>query len=205
MSLALKKKMPFYAVKKGLRKKKRTYFKPGNSHWRTEPKDSQEEVRTRIDDTPVLDSVLKDTEIGTSRLLRPQDLRQPESQITNRMRLVHFEKTIEMFMWAFNHHQHVSCKDFDIQIGQEKRKGVVVAIGLKCSNCNFQTPLFKLYDEVWQPGKRGPKPAVLNVAYQAALTHTAIGQPKGRVLLNSLVIPVLIETSINRLVMFRTF
>ena len=191
--------MPFYAVKKGLRKKKRTYFKPGHSHWRTEPKDSQEEVRTRIDDTPVLDSVEKDTEIGASRLLRPQDLRQPESEITNRMRLVHFEKTIEMFMWAFNQHQHVSCKDFDIQIGQEKRKGVVVAIGLKCSNCNFRTPLFKLYDEVWQPGKRGPKPAVLNVAYQAALTHTAIGQPKGRVLLNSLDIPVPSETSMNRL------
>ena len=184
-------------VKKGSRKRKKTHFQPGNSLWRTKREETQEEVITRIDDTPVLDAVVKDAEIEAGRLLHPQALSQPE--ITNSMRLVHFAKTIEMFMWAFKHHPHSSCKDFDLDLGQETRKGVVVAISLKCLNCNFQTQQFKLYDEVDEPNKRGPKTAVLNKAYQAALMHTAIGQQKGRLLLNALDIPVPSETGMSKL------
>ena len=189
--------------KKGSRKRKSTWFKAGHGGYRPCTRNKRQEVQapvtTRIDETPVLDDVLSDAERGDAYVLRTGPLSQPEGE-KNRMRLVHFQYTIELFLWAFKNHPHQSCKKFDLMIGKERRKGVVGALSLKCPNCDFETPLYKLYEEAMTaPGKRGPKPAVLNKAFDAALFHTSIGPHKGRTLLNALDIAVPSETSMNKL------
>ena len=60
-----------------------------------------------------------------------------------------------------------------------------MAQSLRCVNCNFTTPLFKLIEEVHKPGP-GCNAAVQNSDLNAAVTSTSIGFKKLRLLLAAL-------------------
>ena len=95
-----------------------------------------------------------------------------------------------MWNYAIQHHRCQqagrACKNPEFWSSEEEKKGLVVAQRLKCLHCHFMTPLFKLYEEVDTPGKRGPKAAVPNMALQNAVIDTTIGQSKVRSLLSAL-------------------
>lgn len=91
------------------------------------------------------------------------------------MRLIHLRRNCDMWNYAIREHQHTdgTCRNPEFWPCEEQKKGLVVAQRLKCVRCAFITPVFKLYDEVDQPTKRGPKPAVQNVALQNAIVDAS--------------------------------
>ena len=52
-----------------------------------------------------------------------------------------------------------------------------MAQSLRCVNCSFVTPLFKLYEEIRKPGQ-GRSAAVQNLEMHATVTSTSIGFKK---------------------------
>lgn len=106
------------------------------------------------------------------------------------MRLIHLKKNCELWNHAIREHRRTArtCQNPQFWPSEEQKRGLVIAQRLQCMNCDFVTPLFKLYEEVDVPvpSKPGPKPAVQNVALQNAIVDTTIGQSKVRSLLSSL-------------------
>ena len=185
--------------RRGVRKRKAGGFKSGCGSTRWTPKEgSTTDLNTSGQEgSPVLES-LKAEDGRTLRSPRPKSSRQPA--IKNKMRLVDIYKTKDMFKWAYTTHiKTQDCDDPDIDIETEKRVGVAIKVSLRCLNCDFHTHVFKLYDEVGRPGKRGTKPAVANIALMAALMYTAIGIQKLRTILNALDLPVPSESGMQKL------
>ena len=123
-----------------------------------------------------------------------------EPAIGNDMRILHVLRLMALIDQVVGGHGRTKCKLPRFTPGQEIKKGVVVSWSLKCRSCGFETERVKLYDEaVTPPGRRGPKPAVQNVALLAVLMNTTIGFAKGRSILNALDIPVPNEKSMKQL------
>ncbi|WP_419588906.1 hypothetical protein [Thiolapillus sp.] len=103
-----------------------------------------------------------------------------------KMRLIHVDKNCELWNFAIQWHSKMkTCSRPRFQPAKEEKRGVVVAQSLRCVNCNFTTPLFKLYEEVHKPGP-GRNAAVQNIDLNAAVTSTSIGFKKLRLLLAAL-------------------
>ena len=75
-----------------------------------------------------------------------------------------------------------NCSWPKFQPAKEEKRGVVVAQSLRCVNCSFVTPLFKLYEETG----RVRSAAVQNLELNAAVTSTSIGFKKLQFLLAAL-------------------
>ena len=68
------------------------------------------------------------------------------------MRLVHVDKNCDMWNFAIEEHSKLdNCSRPMFQPAKEEKRGVV-AQSLRCVNCSFVTPLFKLYEEIHKPG-----------------------------------------------------
>ena len=94
------------------------------------------------------------------------------------MRLVHVDKNCDMWNFAIEEHLKLDkCSRLKSQPAKEEKRGVLVAQSLRCVNCSFVTPLFKLYEEICKPG-RGRGAAVQNLELNAAITSTSIGFKK---------------------------
>ncbi|WP_419641817.1 hypothetical protein, partial [Thiolapillus sp.] len=103
-----------------------------------------------------------------------------------KMRLVHVDKNCDMWNFAIEEHLKLdNCSWPKFQPAKEEKRGVVVAQSLRCVNCSFVMPLFKLYEEIRKPG-RGRSAAVQNLELNAAVTSTSIGLKKLRFLLAAL-------------------
>ena len=71
-----------------------------------------------------------------------------------KMRLVHVDKNCDM--WNFAIEEHLKLDNYSqpkFQAAKEEKRGNVVAQSLRCVNCNFVMPLFKLYEEIRKPGR----------------------------------------------------
>ncbi|WP_419641342.1 hypothetical protein, partial [Thiolapillus sp.] len=69
-----------------------------------------------------------------------------------KMRLVHVDKNCDMWNFAIEEHLKLdNCSRPKFQPAKEEKRGVVVAQSLRCVNCSFVTPLFKLYEEIRKP------------------------------------------------------
>ena len=69
------------------------------------------------------------------------------------MRLVHVDKNCGMWNFAIEEHLKLdNCFRPKFQTEKEEKRGVVVAQSLRCVNCSFVTPLFKLYEQIRKPG-----------------------------------------------------
>ena len=74
-----------------------------------------------------------------------------------KMRLVYVDKICDMWNFAIEEHLKLdNCSRPKFQPAKKEKRGVVVAQSLRCVNCSFVTPLFKLYEEIRKPG-RGPR------------------------------------------------
>ncbi|WP_419652800.1 hypothetical protein, partial [Thiolapillus sp.] len=115
---------------------------------------------------------------------KPGDLSQ--KSVLGKMRLVHVDKNCDMWNFAIEEHSKLdNCSRPMFQPAKEEKRGVVVAQSLRCVNCSFVTPLFKLYEQIRKPG-RGRSAAVQNLELNAAVTSTSIGFKKLRFLLAAL-------------------
>ena len=71
-----------------------------------------------------------------------------------KMRLVHVDKNCDVWNFAIQEHLKLDkCSRPKFQPAKEEKRGVVIAQSLRCVNCSFVTPLFKLYEEIYKPGR----------------------------------------------------
>ena len=94
----------------------------------------------------------------------------------NTYRLLHINKTCDMFNSAYRQHREESpdCPTylkFDFQ--QERQKGVCWKETLRCESCGFQSERNKLYEELTTPN-RGAKTAKPNIGLWVALMDNPI-------------------------------
>ena len=117
----------------------------------------------------------------------------------NKMRLIHLEKNNEMWNTAIHqHNQQTSCRNPQFTQDKEKRWGIGIKQSLKCTNCKFKTPLFKLYEEAKGPPRPGPKQAAASVSLQVALADSSIANTKARALLSALDLQVPCRTRMDK-------
>ena len=82
---------------------------------------------------------------------KPAD--QSQKSGLGKMRLVHVDKNCDMWNFAIEEHLKLdNCSRPKFQPAKEEKRGVVVAQSLRCVNCSFVMPLFKLYEEIPKPG-----------------------------------------------------
>ena len=107
------------------------------------------------------------------------------------MRIIHLRKSEDMWNTAFKDHRLGSptCKKPTFSVKDVQRKGLVSKQSVRCINCKFETHPFKLYEEVNDQNKKGPKFAASNLALQSALLDTSIGQSKVQGLIAALDLP----------------
>ena len=115
------------------------------------------------------------------------------------MRLVHVDKNCDMWNFAIEEYLKLDkCSRPKFQPAKEEKRGVVVAQSLRCVNCSFVTPLFKLCEEIPKPG-RGRSAAVQNIDLNAAVTSISIGFKKLRFLLAPLDLSPSSESGIHQM------
>ena len=131
---------------------------------------------------------------GPSKILRPrgQDMvpdlsteytGSTDGNISDEMRLVCNSKSADMWNTAFKEHTSRAGCDFPhFTVDKEIKKGLGWKQSLRCVNCAYTSPVFKLYTEVQNPGP-GAKRAACNVGLQVGLQDSPIGNTKARMLI----------------------
>ena len=94
------------------------------------------------------------------------------------MRLVHHEKTVNMYNYGISQHQKLVKPRSVCQFPQftvtEVFQGCVVEQTLVCKKCNFKTGPFQLFDTI-PSNKTGKNCAVTNIAIGAAVLDSETG------------------------------
>ena len=118
---------------------------------------------------------------GSTRLLGPartpsSDLKtERKAQDNDRMRLVVNDKMVESWNTAYKlHWQDSSQCDMLHIIANERKWGICWRLTLRCVNCEFHTPEFKLYKEIIS-NKSGPNPGAPNIGLGIGLQETPLG------------------------------
>ena len=114
------------------------------------------------------------------------------------MRLVNTTKCSKMWNETIVDHGATECRLPNFEVDREVKKGLGWKQGLKCLNCGYASPMFKLYEEVQSAG-RGPKSAACNVRLQIALQDTPIGNTRARMLIACTNTPPPALSGMNRL------
>ena len=113
------------------------------------------------------------------------------------MWLTHEDKPCELWNCAIQgHFKMETCSQPNCEPVKAQKRGVVVAQPLRYVNCNFTTPLFKLYEEVHKPGRSA---AVQNMDLNAAITSTCTGFMKLQLLLAALDLSLLSENRMHEM------
>ena len=115
------------------------------------------------------------------------------------MWLTHEDKPCELWNCAIQgHFKMETCSQPNCEPVKAQKREAVVAQSLRCVNCNFTTPLFKLYEEVHKPGP-GCSAAVQNMDLNAAITSTCTGFMKLQLLLAALDLSLLSENRMHEM------
>jgi hypothetical protein len=80
-----------------------------------------------------------------------------ENVVVNKMRFIDCINGVNQ-----EHSERSECRTPHFTIEKNIKKGVTARIALKCTNCDFLSSVFKLYNEIPKSG-RGSKPAAVNV------------------------------------------
>ena len=142
---------------------------------------------------------------GSTRLLRPtrtpsSDLKTDrKAQDTNGMRLVDNDKMVESLNTAYRLHRQDSsqCDMPHMVIANEKKWGVCWELTLRCINCEFHTPEFKLYREIINR-KPGLNPGAPNICLGIGLQGTPLGNKGSRLLMSNIDMPPPARSSMQR-------
>lgn len=135
--------------------------------------------------------------------LRPRQHRPCPTEM-GKMRLVHQDKLQQMWNLAIREHMEGHLEKFQsppqFHVVSEVKHGVVVKQSLGCTKktCGYSTPICKLYDEVLDDTRRGPKAAVPNVALDMETVNSSIGPATVRRLLSAMDIPVPAESVMHK-------
>ncbi|CAC5400695.1 unnamed protein product [Mytilus coruscus] len=142
------------------------------------------------------DKSTSNPDIKPATLLRPKssDIRKakPVKSVKEKQRIEsETNRTINIklnaVMWnaVFNEHSELSphCKGFlEWDMSKEERWGLGNSECAICDTCSYQSKRYRLYEEV-QTGKKGRKPAKMNIGAQAALAQTSISTTSFRKIL----------------------
>ena len=130
---------------------------------------------------------------GSTRLLRPaqtpsSDLKTDrKAQDTDGMRLVDNDKMVKSWNTAYGLHWQESSQ-FDIPhmvIANERKWGVYWRLTLRCVNCEFHTPEFKLYREIIS-NKPGLNQGAPNIGLGIGLQDTPLENKGARLLMSNM-------------------
>ncbi|KAK6183353.1 hypothetical protein SNE40_010853 [Patella caerulea] len=91
-----------------------------------------------------------------------------------------------------------TCSLPNFVLATEEKWGAAWKCSVKCTKCGFTSPVHKLYSEV-HTGKRGPKPASVNLTLQSGLMDTPISNSWARLLMADLDIPPPVRNSMQKL------
>ena len=122
-----------------------------------------------------------------------------EKESEHTMRIIHQERVDKMWNYAMKEHDQRpnKCNNKYFKTIDVYKKAMVFRQKIKCLNCEFETCTFKIYDEVEEPHKRGPKHAVTNLALQSAILSAPIGQGVVRNIMASIDIPTLNKSQMD--------
>ena len=142
---------------------------------------------------------------GSTRLLRPakassSDLvKDMTSHDTDGMRLIDNKKLVEAWNTAYEIHARDAseCSMPHMEIVNERKWGVCWKMTLKCVNCEFHTPEFKLYKEIIS-NKPGPNPAAANIGLGIGLQDTPLGNTGARLVMANIDLPPPAKSSMQR-------
>ncbi len=127
---------------------------------------------------------------GSGRLLRPKPAQKDISTAyaegdgnvgPGEMRLIDIGKSTDMWNTCIREHQR-GCDDPQFSVFKEVKWGLGWKQALRCDNCQYRSPLFKLYNEVQKQGP-GPRPASCNVGLQVGLQDSPISNTRMRSIL----------------------
>lgn len=187
-------------------KKGHLYYSPYSRNSMKEQKESQwlprltkKEFSLVTNSTPSGTYEVKDIDgkLGSCKLLRPQSHTEPElvdqyateGEITGELRLVDIHKFLDMFNSCnIEHRNFGQCGLPNLAISWEQQWGVCWKLAMRCTNCDYESRKFNMYDEA-ESFKCGPKPGAPNLRLAAMLQETTVGPTKARLLLAGTGIP----------------
>ena len=175
-----------------IKKKKKGQFEIGHAPYRVQRLSASEYLSQTRSTLSTLESY------GTGHFTRQSVT---ETKQSHSMRILHTEKTGEMFTKAMKMHNNKKknkCNEGSFYMVDVKKKGLVGQFKVKCRNCAFESDSYKLYEEVDEPNKRGTKKAVTNVAFSTAAVDMPCGQEKLGSLIASIDIPPLNVSQMTR-------
>jgi len=99
-------------------------------------------------------------------------------------RIINIGKMNDMYNSAISLHsaQHHPCQQLQFNIETEVKWGAGCQLSLKCVNCNYISPMYKLYQEV-NTKHAGRKAAAVNLTLQSSLMDTPIGNRRAQLLI----------------------
>lgn len=129
---------------------------------------------------------------GAGRLLRPKPsppdvsteymTKSMDRETNSEMRLVNMDKCTDMMNKCIEQHLASGCQVPNFGVHKEVKWGLGWRMSLKCNNCQYQSGLYKLYNEVDVKGP-GPKAACCNVGLQVGLQDSPLGNTRARMLI----------------------
>ena len=192
------------------KKSKKSHFAKGYTPWnkgcevswdttkevstfeRMESKEYELVVKPRMDGT-LLTTPDCDGNSGPMCVLRPRKTVTEELKLETKNNLIPGMSTIdnEELMTMINSAIHLhaseissSCQTPMFAYYDITKWGICFKYQLYCVNCNFRTPVHKLYKTI-PNNKRGPDPAAPNVGFALGVQETAIGNTRARQLLSN--------------------
>ena len=106
---------------------------------------------------------------------------------------------VESWNTAYRLHRQESsqCDMQHMVIANERKWGVCWRLTLRCVNCEFHTPEFKLYREIIS-NKPGPNPGAPNIGLGIGLQDTSLGNKGARLLMSNMDMPPPARSSMQR-------
>lgn len=117
--------------------------------------------------------------------LRPRTLKIQKPAMSGN-RIVDISKMVAVMNSLYSCHRKSNgkCVNLSIQLLREVKLGLAWKFQFKCKNCNFESELYKTYNEI--PNSKG---AAINTNLAMAIMDTPIGISKARLLFTALDIP----------------
>ena len=162
------------------------------------PKDVYDAVRNPTD---LAHTVLRPS--ATSESVLQQSVSEQQQQEQTEVagnRIVHMETLCQVMSTVCRQHQeqYPWCHaDFRMPSEGERRVGLGVVIDIRCKNCEYRYTA-KLYEELYRPHVPGINPPKANIQLSAFMMKSATSLGDARLLLASLDIPPITESSLSK-------
>ena len=142
-----------------------------------------------------------------ARILRPKAVDDPAEKFESKVPEIEGNRIIDVLlminMWNDVIRLHAGyskdspCTEPEFKMDTEQKRALGWSCAVRCKNCTYRSPLFKLYREA-KTNKPGPKSALINKYLPSALCGQAVSTKGARLLLGHLNIPAGAKSGMQR-------